>query len=1067
MEANGDTVYAAVIWSEGIEWEIETAPTTATGDANITVDYIDQDGNAETTAAFAVGNGTAVGDSGSITLNAGDSGVRDVTDVTLTGGWTGAATGNVTIMGATTGNVLGAVDKDGAFVDGDDVDAPMYQYPLYKSIDTGATWSGLEDTTSFPSGVTVKAIATAPDDPDVVAIVTSADEVEYSSNGGSSWTDLDAPSDTSPVVAAGTLSAIDISPGTTRYVAVGGQNGAGNAELFTIQLAMAQSWQARYTSAAGIKAQQTDIKAVEYSPNYATDKAIAVVSGNTSDAVFQIFRYEQGDYDWNGQIDYLEAADWATGITLDTITGGLAAADIAFPETYLANDEGERLVYTAVAGAATGGGIVRLTDTVDKGFQTWSGGDEGGIGSLAYHESGKIVAGSYDDNKVYQYLSPTAVTPKATRVNSLKQPSGVDKTLVVYSGDTVLAATSGDESAMAVSTDDGYSFNDVGLIDTAVSVIDDFAVNADGSKVYLTTHDTVEQTGNYDASVWKKEDTWTRVFSSIDLAADANAAFLVRVAPEDDAAVYLASKSTDDIWVSKNSGEETWKPVPCYKVTWVQDMAVESADVAYVLDTATGQGVSKTTNAGASWGATKEPIKSIDGYMISLAPNGDILVGDTAGYVAFSKDGGSTFERTKDFGTGNAIVVADDDYADNNIIYVGVGTSVKRGKADVDYVPATRGTTTLPVTGMAQVGEVTYVLTAQAGSDSVLYMSLLLETAASEAKAEWTTTDAAAETYLSEPQALKLSDSSGSPKLWAIDTTTPALESYTDATSMAAPTLVSPADEATVGVNTGSGRAYDITFIFERYSDSDIEDARIEVATDSDFNAIVYSDDYANISTDTIAKVVGPYGNDGTAEFLPGETYYWRVRTTTPLNSPWSETRSFIVESLEAPFNVSGPVAGASQVSTTPVLTWSAYPDAIRYELALSEDPSFQILEWSHNVDNTFYAITEALEYSTTYYWRVRGVTGESYTVGRTVVTPAGPWVTGVFTTEAEAVEEQPQVITITEPAPPAEVVIKEVPTTTVVQQPIPSWMLLTIIIIGAILVIALIVLIVRTRRVA
>jgi hypothetical protein len=42
-----------------------------------------------------------------------------------------------------------------------------------------------------------------------------------------------------------------------------------------------------------------------------------------------------------------------------------------------------------------------------------------------------------------------------------------------------------------------------------------------------------------------------------------------------------------------------------------------------------------------------------------------------------------------------------------------------------------------------------------------------------------------------------------------------------------------------------------------------------------------------------------------------------------------------------------------------------------------------------------------------------------------------------------------------------------EVPVTEVVQQAIPSWMLLTIIIIGAILVIALIILIIRTRRAA
>jgi photosystem II stability/assembly factor-like uncharacterized protein len=68
--------------------------------------------------------------------------------------------------------------------------------PLYKSTDGGMTWSSLANTTSFPTGVSVKAIAIAPDDPDVVAFVTSANAIEYSTNGGSSWTNLSVPSDT-------------------------------------------------------------------------------------------------------------------------------------------------------------------------------------------------------------------------------------------------------------------------------------------------------------------------------------------------------------------------------------------------------------------------------------------------------------------------------------------------------------------------------------------------------------------------------------------------------------------------------------------------------------------------------------------------------------------------------------------------------------------------------------------------------------------------------------------------------------------------------------------------------
>jgi hypothetical protein len=671
---------------------------------------------------------------------------------------------------------------------------------------------------------------------------------------------------------------------------------------------MGKDWEDRMVGGTnlGFAAGQTTVQAVKFSPNFTIDKAIAVVSGDGTSATFQIFRHEAGDYDWNGQIDYLSVADWGTGIALYTLTAAPTSADIAMPSTYLANDEGERVAFASVAvtGAAGEGGITRLTDTNTADLDQWNDNAPGGIGSMAYHEDIGLFGGDNDNNQVYRWLTPLSGTsPNAERVNALKQPGGVNMTVVALSGDNVVAGTTGDESAVALSTNVGYSFNDVGLIDTTLSALCDVAVNADGSKVYLTTNDQTDGTGTYDTSVWLKSSSWKRIFSSIDFTTDANACFLVRIAPEDDAAVYISSKATKNIWVSKDSGMEKWKSVDCYRVTAVQDMAVESGDVVYALDTATGQGVSKTTNAGASWGSTKEPTKTFTGHMLTLAPNGDILLGGSTGYVAFSKDGGATFERTKLVQTGwagNVQVVADDDYADNNIIYAGVDDDMARGKADTTSSWSDRGDVdgTHVIKGMAQIGDATYVLSDN-GSESRLYMSLKMETADTAALASWSYTTATGEVYSNTPQALKLSVSDSKSKLWAIDTASPDLESYTDVTTLAGPTMVSPADGTTVAVNLGSGRAYDITFIFERYSDSDIKDVKLQVATDAAFNAIVFSSDYSGITTDTIAKVIGPYGNDGTAEFLPGTTYYWRVRTTSPLYSPWSEARSFTVESME------------------------------------------------------------------------------------------------------------------------------------------------------------------------
>jgi hypothetical protein len=244
----------------------------------------------------------------------------------------------------------------------------------------------------------------------------------------------------------------------------------------------------------------------------------------------------------------------------------------------------------------------------------------------------------------------------------------------------------------------------------------------------------------------------------------------------------------------------------------------------------------------------------------------------------------------------------------------------------------------------------------------------------------------------------------------------------------------------------------------------------MQVSLDSAFTQLIKDITYtpSPSTTDPIVVVLGPY-QSGVAQysFAPGTTYYWRVQATTPLESAWSATMSFAFSSLDTPFGLVSPIVGQANMGIQPILTWTAYKGAIWYEVTVSEDPSFAIPEFSHNVKDLFYGVTEELKYSTTYYWRVRGVTAEPYVSGTKVITPAGPWAVGAFTTVAEPAKVEPAVITIEKPAPPAEIKVVEIPKEVVVQQQIPSWMLMTIIVIGAVLVIALIVLIVRTRRVA
>ena len=189
--------------------------------------------------------------------------------------------------------------------------------------------------------------------------------------------------------------------------------------------------------------------------------------------------------------------------------------------------------------------------------------------------------------------------------------------------------------------------------------------------------------------------------------------------------------------------------------------------------------------------------------------------------------------------------------------------------------------------------------------------------------------------------------------------------------------------------------------------------------------------------------------------------------TTLPAVSELGGTPFVLVTVPPSPtVTISSPEIGAYDIPVNPMFTWDIVPGALRYELTLSEDPTFAIIEWSYNVDSNFYKATDDLRYSTTYYWRVRALTGEPYQVGPAWVTPSGPWSTGIFTAEAEPVEAGEVTLPdITVESPDVTVTPGEV--TVDVAPVVPDYLLWTIVGIGAVLIIALIVLIVRTRRVA
>ncbi|HEY32536.1 MAG TPA: hypothetical protein G4O10_05470 [Dehalococcoidia bacterium] len=173
---------------------------------------------------------------------------------------------------------------------------------------------------------------------------------------------------------------------------------------------------------------------------------------------------------------------------------------------------------------------------------------------------------------------------------------------------------------------------------------------------------------------------------------------------------------------------------------------------------------------------------------------------------------------------------------------------------------------------------------------------------------------------------------------------------------------------------------------------------------------------------------------------------------------------------LVAPTQASLVPAFAAEGVTvdSPSFAWGAIAGADYYNFELAPYlpgsdafiPAFLIRQDIVNVSGI--VIPDTLDYSTTYAWRVRAGRGSG-----SVLDEFGPWVSSFFTTEAEP-EEAPPPVEIIQSEPPV-INIPDWPDTIYQEQTpiIPDYLLWVVVGVGAVLVIAVIVLIVRTRRVA
>jgi len=410
------------------------------------------------------------------------------------------ATSSFTIATLTSGGlkVLGnsELNRIAVGADGESVYAlDSVNTKLYKSSNGGRGW--LDISAGVAGGATWDELAIAPDTAEVVALVTSGRrEVCLSTNGGTTFFAMGLAGN---LVPGELVQCIAISPpysGSTREIAVGTSTGNGGGRVW-VNIIPSAGWMDVSSGAAGWLPGAppilgTDVFAIEYSAGFIGDKTIlAVVSSgpvpDTDDTYLYLgLRGVGGTTTWNNNVlpGYPVEICQSGG---DTPGSPLTYADLALPSNYVGSDISLRHVYACWSdnppGAAMAGNpnddVYRLDDISCTRLYV-GGSAEFAVSSLAYHGTsyaGKLLAGAVRGDpaqfsiQVYFTSGPQSGLP--TWNSSLKPPTGLHEAQVAWSpdGSTAYCGTStiggagGDQSAFSVSTDDGVSWNQIGLID--------------------------------------------------------------------------------------------------------------------------------------------------------------------------------------------------------------------------------------------------------------------------------------------------------------------------------------------------------------------------------------------------------------------------------------------------------------------------------------------------------------------------------------------------------------------------------------------------------------------------
>lgn len=898
---------------------------------------------------------------------------------------------------------------------------------VYKSTNGGFVWDDITGLLTA-SGATMPVwnIAIAADNPNIVAVVTSVGglprNVFLSADAGNRWQDTSYP-------AANNIGALDISPNYKNYdVVVGTRTGGGGGKVSIYKFPGYSGWADQGFTG--------DVLATKFSPSYAGDNSLAIVSSNATGTFVNL-----GIRDTSAN-----TTNWSTWTPVEITTSGagtspkvnqIRTADLELPLDFVGQVAGQRHIYinTNDAGATGNAGIYRIDDNIIYKLMPATGTRM--ISSIAFigpNNSGKLLAGEVKANAslatVDTWFSPNAgaACPQATCIiwqKSVKSPtgganSGNANAQVAwgFGGTRTYCGTSSanldaagwpngylttmalDESAFSISLDDGKNWNQISLIDTAINFLSDVAASVNSDTLYLASINTNAGLNGFD-SLWRSTSqplgrVWERTLCVLATSNDT----IVRLIPSAQAvqSVFLGIRNTNDLYHSIDKGQTWNKALPGVNITDFTAIEIGGIPNLFVLENTS---VRRGEYSGQMWKWGQKSGTTLNsGHSIIATASGTVVVGDAGeGMVAYSMDNGIQFTRLPPIPVpGNVHSSVDTRIGSNLVIYAATGKvySYVVGAAS-SWIPMAAPSQSFY--GLAQLGTL-YCIWSSGGTSGV---NRTLNPEALRAPfVEWSNMTAglsAGVVFTREPIALKISDGVD---MWAIDNrpytaNTGRLWTYCDCLTpvpsstpqrpaqeflFQAPALLSPAMNAIIPIDSASGEIADIEFEWQQPAQASGYD--LWIARDKEFTQPVLQQ---SILSKTTGAPKWTLSSPEKSSLETGKSYYWKVRVNRNVyyqkgEGPWSETLPFSTGSKPASAPQSGqpilnlltPANNATNVNRSPMFSWTPLAEASEYEFALARDDSFQQIVLSRTITEASLAYNAELDWGSRYYWQVRAI---------------------------------------------------------------------------------------------